>query len=481
MLNHIRLLLFLFILNNLGAQTSIDKIIDGWKTDKDLINGTHSFCILNANDGSLIKELNSHTSVIPASTLKIVTTGAALGILGKYYRYETKIYFTGSFDKTTGVLNGDIIIKGCGDPTLNSEHFKSKNDTTDLTDKWAETLAKKGLKELKGNIIADASCFEQQVPANWIWGDITNYFGVAPCGLSFNDNFYGILFSSGETGSKAKITGVNPEYRSIKLEHIDNVKAAGKEDEAYVTGDPFGNKRYINGTIPPNRSKLEVRAALPDPALLCAEFLQTSLQKAGIITPTSCAISNYNPDNESLKKEKNLMMTHYSSALERIVYYTNLYSNNLFCETLLKTIGKGSNYNGMERVKEYWKQKGLDVSELFMVDGNGLSRANTVTTSFEANALQKLYSDTVNFKPFYNSLPQAGYNGSMKNIGKDTYIEKNMRAKTGYINRARGYCGYLKTKAGKDICFSVLFNNYNCTPKEMKLKIEQFLIALAEL
>lgn len=475
------LIIFLFISNYLVCQTKVDQIAENWKSDKDLLNGTHSFCIINAADGSVLKELNAHTSVVPASTLKIITTAAALNILGKYYRYETKIYFTGSFDKTTGILNGDIIIKGSGDPTLNSEHFKLKTDTTDVTDKWAETLVKKGLKEVKGNIIADASCFDHQVPSNWIWGDITNYFGVAPCGLSFNDNFYGIIFSSGETGSEAKIADIQPKYNSLQLEHIANVKAAGKEDEAYVTGDPFGAKRYISGTIPPNRAKLEVRAALPDPALLCAEFLQNSLQKAGIKTPSLCAKSNYDAENESLKKEKNLMFTHYSSALERIVFYTNLYSNNLFCETLLKTIGKGSTNNGIERTKEFWRQKGLDVSELFMVDGNGLSRANTVTTSFEANVLYKMYTDSVNYKPFYNSLPQAGYNGSMKNIGKGAFIEKNMRAKTGYINRARGYCGYVKTKSGKDLCFSVLFNNYNCTAKEMKLKIEQFLIALAEL
>ncbi len=465
----------------MSAQNTIEKVIDDWSKDKTLIYGTHSYCVMNTTDGTVLKEHNSHTSIIPASTLKIVTTAAALDILGKYYRYETKIYFTGTFDKASGVLNGDIIIKGSGDPTLNSEHFKSKTDTTQITDKWTEILAKKGLKELKGRIIADASCYKKEVPSNWIWGDITNYFGVAPCGLSFNDNLYGIVFTSNETGSTAKIKEIKPEYKSIKLEHEANVKAAGKEDEAYVTGDPFGLKRVISGTIPPNKTALEIRAALPDPALLCAEFLQKSLNQAGIITPASCVISNYNPENEDLKKEKTLMHTHLSSALEKIVYYTNLYSNNLFCETLLRTIGKGSAYNGIEKVREYWKQKGLEPSELFMVDGNGLSRANTITTSFETNVLYKMYHDSVNYKSFYNSLPQAGLNGSMKNIGKDTFLEKNMRAKTGYINRARGYCGYVKTKSGKDLCFSVLFNNYNCSPKEMKLKIEQFLVALAEL
>jgi D-alanyl-D-alanine carboxypeptidase/D-alanyl-D-alanine-endopeptidase (penicillin-binding protein 4) len=477
-----RILFFLLIPFLSFSQTvTIEQVVDTWKTDKVLCNSTFAYCVLDAETGEVVKEYNSHISVIPASTLKVVTTTAALGILGKFYRYDTRIYFTGSFDKATGVLNGDIIIRGSGDPTLNSELFLNKKDTTDITYKWAEVLAKKGLKEVKGKIIGDASCYGQHIPANWIWGDISNYFGVAPCGLSFNDNLYSIIFESKETGSKANIIDIRPKYRNIILDHDDDVKAAGKEDDAYVTGDPFGNKKRVTGTIPPNKKELEVRAALPDPALLCAEFLETSLNKIGIITPSLCAKSNYDDENPDIKKEKLLMHTNYSSALEKIVFYTNLTSNNLFCETLLKTVGKGSDYAGIDKTKEYWKNKGLDVSELYMVDGNGLSRANTITTSFEANLLYKMYHDSVLFKPFYNSLPQAGLSGSMKSIGKGTFIEKNMRAKTGYINRARGYCGYVKTKAGKDLTFSVLFNNYNCNPTDMKVKIETFLVALADL
>lgn len=475
-----RILLFIVIPFASFSQT-IEQVVETWKADKALYNSTFAFCVLDAESGNVLKEYNSHISVIPASTLKVVTTGAALGTLGRFYRYDTRIYFTGNFDKSTGVLNGDILIRGSGDPTLNSELFKLKKDTGDVTDRWAEVLKEKGLKELKGRIIADASCYEQRIPANWIWGDISNYFGVAPCGLSFNDNLYSIIFESKETGSKAKIIDVKPNYKTITLIHDDDVKAAGKDDDAYVTGDPFGSRKKVKGTIPPNKNALEVKAALPDPALLCAEFLETSLNNLGIKTPSNCVNSNYECENPAVVKEKTLMHTHYSPALEKIVYYTNLTSNNLFCESLLQTMGKGSNYSGIDKAKDYWKNKGLDVSELYMVDGNGLSRANTVTTHFEANVLYKMYHDSVLFKPFYNSLPQAGLSGSMKNMGKGTFIEKNMRAKTGYISRARGYCGYVKTKAGKDLAFSVLFNNYNCTPGEMKQKIELFLVALADL
>jgi D-alanyl-D-alanine carboxypeptidase/D-alanyl-D-alanine-endopeptidase (penicillin-binding protein 4) len=116
-----------------------------------------------------------------------------------------------------------------------------------------------------------------------------------------------------------------------------------------------------------------------------------------------------------------------------------------------------------------------------MTDGSGLSRANTITTHFQALALTKLKNDSSINKAFLNSLPIAGKNGSMHGIGKGKFIENNMRAKTGYINRARGYAGYVTTKSGKELAFSVLFNNYNCSAKDAKLKLEKFLIALGEL
>ena len=115
-----------------------------------------------------------------------------------------------------------------------------------------------------------------------------------------------------------------------------------------------------------------------------------------------------------------------------------------------------------------------------MTDGSGLARADLVTTNLQAKMLGKIQSDPAIAKSFFNSLPVAGKQGSMSNIGKGTYIEGKMRAKTGYINKARAYCGYVTTSKGKELSFSVIFNNYNCSAKDAKLKIEKFLVALGD-
>jgi serine-type D-Ala-D-Ala carboxypeptidase/endopeptidase (penicillin-binding protein 4) len=470
----------LFIFSFLFAsvcEAQLSKVVEEWKADKDLKSATIGYCVLDAATSSLVAEYNSHQYLIPASTLKIVTTAAGLGILGSNYRFETRISHTGTFDKNSGVINGDLIIYGYGDPTLQSEYFTK--DTVQVTDKWALALKEKGVKEIKGRIIGDASYFERIIPGNWIWADISNYFGVAPCALSYNDNKFKVIFCTKESGCKADVVKTTPAYLNHSITINSSVIAKGTEDDAFVFGDPFSYTKDISGKIPPNKINFDIEAALPDPALLCAEMLYTSMNRIGIKCDPLKIQSAYKKADSS--QTKTTLYSHYSATLDKIVFFTNLKSNNHYCETILRAIGKGSMYLGIDAVKNYWQKQGLDVSELFMVDGSGLSRANTVSTFFQASLLSKVYRDSSFYKPFNSSLPVAGKSGSMSNIGKGKLIENNMRAKTGYINRARGYCGYVKTRSGRELAFSVLFNNYNCSAKDAKTKIEKFLVELSEL
>ena len=448
-----------------------------WKNDKDLKNASIGYCVMNANSSEVLAEYNSRQLLVPASTLKIVTTSAALSLLGANYKYETRIYYYGEFDKTSGVLNGDLIIAGTGDPTLQSDNFSKDNNS--ITDSWAKILKEKGLKEIKGSIIGDASYFERKIPSNWIWEDISNYYGAVPCGLSYHDNKFTVRYTTKENGSSANIVDYSPQYLNKSITLTSDVTAHGTQDEAYAYGDPFSFTKEIHGTLPPNRTNYEIEIALPDPALLCAENLYTSLQKTGIKCTANSIQSNYTKSDS--QNAGNLIYTHYSPTLEKIVYYTNIKSNNLYCETLLLTLGKGSAKAGLKIVQDYWISRGLNANEIFMDDASGLARINAISPYYQASLLSKVSKDNTNYKFFNNSLPIAGKQGSMSNLGKGKYIENNMRAKTGYITRARAYCGYVKTKSGKELSFSLIFNNYNCTAYEAKLKMEKFLVALGEM
>ena len=464
------------------TQTTIDAVLENYKKDKDLQHATYSFCVLDAQTGKTIKEYNSEIALIPASTMKIITTSAALGILGKDYTYKTNFYTFAKTDSISGTTTNNLLIKGSGDPSFNSSYFY--NSDSSFFNPVIQKLKAKGIKKINGSIIADNSCFDNTIPSTWIWGDIGNYFGAGANGLSYHDNKFSIFYTSGGLNTTAELESVSPNYFAKKMDIQSNVISAGTEDDAFVFGDPNGYKRKVTGTIPPNKTHYEVEAEMPEPALYFANQLQSELQKNNLANTDVKPVS---AEQIYLKGSEQLVYTHQSPKLEKIVYYTNIKSNNHYAESLLNTIGatkskkQGKTSNGIDAVKAYWESRGVDVSGLHMADGSGLSRANSITTKIQATVLSKIYRDSLMYPAFNASLPIAGKNGSMTNLCKGTFAENNMRAKTGYINRARGYCGYVKTKSGKELAFSVLFNNYDCSPKEMKLKIEKLLVALVDL
>lgn len=466
-------------------QKSIEEILKSYQADKDLQHAQISFCVMEAATGKTLKEYQSDMAMIPASTLKIVTTSAALGILGKNYTYKTGFYLTEKPDAVTGNYNGDILIKGSGDPSFNSSYFYSSDSL--FLGVFIKKLKAKGIKKIKGTVKTDASCFDNSIPGTWIWSDIGNYFGAGANGLSYRDNKFSLFYSTAESGSVASLEKIKPDYFEKNMSVQSSVKAYGSEDDAFVYGDPNGYTRKVSGTIPPNQKSYEVEAQMPEPALYFGSSLILELNKHALLTTKdSKALVNETPGAYAYKPEL-LVHTHSSPTLEKIVFYTNTKSNNHYAESLLKTIGaaktgkQGTTSNGIDAIEAYWKERGVDVSGLHMSDGSGLSRANTVTTKLQATILSKISRDSLLYGAFNASLPVAGKSGSMASLCKGSFAENNMRAKTGYINRARGYCGYVKTKSGKELAFSVLFNNYDCSPKEAKLKIEKLLVTLVDL
>jgi D-alanyl-D-alanine carboxypeptidase/D-alanyl-D-alanine-endopeptidase (penicillin-binding protein 4) len=498
MIRHFSILSFLLISVNFAfsQKSKLNIEIEKLKNDTAMKHATWSVCVMPIKKDTVIADYNSYVSVVPASTMKIVTTAAALSILGSDFKFETKIQYDGILDTVTGILKGNIYILGGGDPTLESEYFKDKKDTSTILQKWATQLKATGIKKIEGAIIGDARIFEDNmVPPQWIWGDMGNYFGAGACGLSYHDNKYAVLFKSGVVGSKTLITSVVP---NIGINIINHVTAGGNDDNANIYGAPYSDYRTAEGTIPANKNNYEVEGSMPDPALFCAETLELALKKIGInvsgTATTMRTLKDFYELSETIEgkdktveydcKKRKTLITNYSPPLDKIIYWTNLKSINLYAEHLLKYIcykknGIGTDNAGTDIVTNYWKNKGIDVSGFFMNDGCGLSRANVITTRTEVQILKLMASDK-NFKAFYNSLPVAGKSGSLGGLCEGTCAENNLCAKSGYITRARGYAGYVKNKKGEMLCFSLLANNYDCTPTEMKKKLEKILVAIAE-
>lgn len=436
--------------------------LESLKKDPALKHASISFCLLNAKTDSVVHQLNPELTLSPASSFKVVTTAAALGILGENYTYETQLLTNGRLDSASGILGGDLIIRGSGDPALDSKYFSLQKKVKDL-EGWVLKLKEKGLRKIAGRIIFDASVFEKEmIPPTWIWSDMGNYYGAGACGISYHDNLYTAFFNSGSAGTGAYLVKIHPAVPGLVLD--TKVTANGSEDNAYIYGAPYNYQRYVTGTIPPNKNLFEVDGSLPDPARMCAYVFDSLLRMEGVSiekTPVAWDEIDHTQNNTLLQT----LYVHKSPPLGQLVFYTNKFSVNLYAETLIKTIGKGSLSNGESVLKDYWTSKGVNTSGLYINDGSGLSRWNAISSHHLASMLAKA-SKEVYFKTFYNSLP--------------THSEK-VAAKSGYITRVRSYAGYVRGSGNTLYSFAVVVNNYDCSAREMRLKLEKFLNQLGTL
>jgi serine-type D-Ala-D-Ala carboxypeptidase/endopeptidase (penicillin-binding protein 4) len=458
--------------------------IQRFKNDKDLYNASFGIYAQDASSGEIIADLNSNVSLVPASTVKIITTAAALEILGKDFRFQTIIQYDGEIS-SSGVLNGNIYIKGGGDPSLGSKLFIKDYFNPLFIDQWFDAIKNMGIKEIKGSVISDASIFgENYLSDTWTWGDIGNYYGACPSGLSVFDNEYEITLKSGKKpGDSTFIIKTEPAMNYITF--INKIMSSkDNDDNSNIFGSPYDNKRLLTGTIPAGKDEFIIKGALPDPAIVAAKLLFNKLISNGIkVDKTPNAVYIKKPENSS-DNRKNICRT-LSPALNDIIFKTNTFSINLYSEILLKHFGLKyrSNIKGsdIDKLLDFWSKKGIDPHGIFLGDGCGLSRYNSVTSKYLVDILIYMKIKSKYFNSFFNSLPVAGKSGSMKNIGKNTSAADNIHAKTGYITRVRSYAGYAKTKNGKDVVFAIIVNNFSCSPSEMKKKIEMIMVDFTEL
>lgn len=461
--------------------SSIDKAITNLVSDPSLKNASISFYVYDAENKLEVASYNADQSLVTASTMKVVTTATALDLLGSWSKFTTKLSYDGFLD-TNCTLHGNLYIEGGGDPTLGSKYF----DDEDFMLHWVDAIAEQGIHHIDGKIIGDASYFsDEYVPSTWGWGDMGNYYGTGVSGLTIHDNTVTFTFEAGtENNDSTHISCFEPYTPDIR---IDNRVKAGNttKDEAYVFGGPYDPYRLIKGRIPKGAKDFDVRGAMHDPAYVAAFELETLLYRHGITTSSNASTVRIDRLDGILDTAKRTSFyEHESPSVSKIVYWTNLISNNLFAEHLLKHIGvakyhDGSVFSGTTGVYNYWTEKGLDLTGFSMNDGSGLSRANAVSAKHLVQILTAMKSSKY-YDSFYSSLPNCGKTGTLKNYGKGTKIYNNLRAKSGTMTRVKSFAGYVKSASGKDLVFAIIVNNHNCPTYEIGKKLERLMISLGD-
>ena len=445
-----------------------------------------AFYAVDMQSGETIALLNPDMTLKPASTLKLLTTATALELLGPDFQFETKLEYSGEIDTASHVLRGDIIIEGGGDPTLGSKYFETTSDRHFLSE-WAEALKSLGIDSLSGRVIGDAGVFSRDiVPPTWSWQNMGNYFGAGPCGLSVFDNYYTVFFNTnGKVGDTAEIAGIQPGYLQLRFDNAVSGDSISY-DNANIFGAPYSKRRYMRGQLPLNRQHFGVKGSLPDPALAAALALDSTLNKEGLLSgEEATTIRRLQSKNHPIPKTGTKLFTTYSPVLSEIIAQTNIHSINLFAEHCLMAAGiklgaAAETPVAVDSVISFWTKKGMDTRGMSLNDGSGLSQYNAVSPRQMVFLLKYMKQNSENFHVFYNSIAIAGETGTIKNMFKGSIAEGNLRAKSGTISRSKAYAGYVTSKSGREIAFSMVVNNFSCTSSEARAKLEQLMIALAE-
>jgi serine-type D-Ala-D-Ala carboxypeptidase/endopeptidase (penicillin-binding protein 4) len=408
------------------------------------------FTVVNSVTGETVFEYNGNTGLAAASCQKLVTSATAFELLGAGYQYKTELGYDGIIKE--GKLNGNIHIIGYGDPTLGSWRYNGTSDTG-IIRHWKKKIQEQGIKFVGGQIIVYADNWETaSVPGGWPWDDIGNYYGAGSYGINWRENQYDIVLKSGvKTGDAVLITKTVPKLYNMLFTNELKAGKKGSGDNAYIYSAPYNEQVFIRGTIPPAQSNFVISGSMTDPqqqlGYTLAEALTDQLGKqAGVRKKkTATAVT--------------LIHTQYSPVLDSINYWFMRKSVNLYGETLVKTIafeknGWASTDDGLDILKNFWKDKGIEPASLKMIDGSGLSPQNRVTT----NALVKVLQYARN-RPWFESYAAA-------------FPEYNkMKLKSGTIGGAKGFAGYHTSKEGNGYTVALLVNNYDGPASEIVKKM----------
>ena len=443
-----------------------------------------SLVVKDVQEGRTVYSYDTDRLQSPASVLKTVATATALEILGEDYRYPTTLEYDGILEN--GTLEGNLYIKGSGDPSLGSSHFALGQNKFLST--WIAALQKAGIKHITGSVISDESIFDTEgVSIKWLREDMGNYYAPGSYGISIFDNMYKLSLQTGAAGTRPVLKGTEPDIPFIRFKNY--LKAAPvSSDSAYIIGAPLDDVRYLYGVLPANREAYVLKGDIPDPALYLARYLTDQLQQKGIRVDGSPSCYRIEVEENRWKKgERKEIVTTYSPTLREIASVCNHVSHNLYADALVKTVGLqykprrnemiSSFGRGVQVVKEYWEKKGLDVFPLRMNDGSGLAPADKVSAGFMGELLVYMATESAVSDAFIASLPQAGIEGSVRNFLKGSKLQGKAHLKSGGITGVRSYAGYI-TKDGKTYAVAVFSNNYSCPMSRMTRALEKLLLQL---
>ncbi len=420
--------------------------------------------------------VQAEEALAPASSLKLLSTSTALIVLGADYRFKTELQIDGYLD-AQGVLQGNLYIKGYGDPSLGSGRGNTL-DREALLEWLCDRVAEAGIRGIAGDVLADDSWFSgPPAPEGWSEKDGGNYYAAGVWALNFAENMYRLRFQQHpKTGGAVRILGTEPEVEGLRLYSRVVSGAAGSGDNAYIYGLPYDFDREVRGSIPPGRGVFVIKGSLPDAPLFAAQQLRKKLLGEGISVLGKAGV--WRKPKEARPRE--VIAVLHSPPLSKLVEWTNRESLNLYAEVFLRAVGRerageGSVQAGVEVLRGVWAERGLKFRALQMADGSGLSANDSICAADLAMLVRKMYADVHLRDVFLNSLPLAGRRGTLKSSLRQSPAAGRIYAKTGSMKGVRSLTGLVQQPSGKWLAFSLIVNDYTSSASAVWREMLSFL------
>jgi D-alanyl-D-alanine carboxypeptidase/D-alanyl-D-alanine-endopeptidase (penicillin-binding protein 4) len=428
-----------------------------FSSDPSMFSASIGIHVAEAGTGRAVFDRNGRIGLLPASSQKVLTAAAALELLGPDYRYKTEFLLSGK--PVGGVMQGPLVVRGGGDPTLGGDRFAGTSPER-VSALLAEALARVGITSLKGGVMGLAGEFPSQtIPDGWLWEDIGNYYGAGHGSLNWNENRYTLLLRPGaREGDPVGILSTDPLLQGEEFENGLVSGPAGSGDRAVLYFRPGTRTLVLKGSVPCCSPVFRISGAVMDPDLFAVHQISRRLGTTGGVGIWRSPLSK--------SSELTPLLAVRSPGLDSIVHAFLQKSVNLYGEAMVRSLsrqagGDGSYSDGLERLRSFWMSKGIDPRMLSLSDGSGLSPTNRVAP--EALVQGLLYARS---RPWFDAFDRA------------MPIHNGIRMKSGTMGGVRSYAGYLHSRDGRDYVFAVVVNHFSGPGSAAAERIRQFIAAI---
>jgi D-alanyl-D-alanine carboxypeptidase/D-alanyl-D-alanine-endopeptidase (penicillin-binding protein 4) len=466
------------------SPSRLRRVIDPIVSGPDFAPAFWGIEVRSLSTGGTLYARNAEKAFRPASSMKLLTTAAALDACGPDARLRTTVETAGRLDGLGRIL-GDVYLVGRGDPHLSAR--SSPGRPTAAFEEMADAVRAAGVRRIEGRVLGHEGAFAgEKRGSDWGWEDLAWGYGAEVSALAFADNLVTASLKPGERVGDPAVLETAPRHGCLVVSSSVTTAEAvppatekpdGDHETVSLQREPGSNEVRLSGHVPLGGS-WEGELSVSDPALCAARVFADVLEAKGIRVMGGVSTSS-----APLPPGTRVLAAHDSPPLAEIVRVVNKESQNLHAEMLLRLVGlkvegEGSVAKGHQATIEFARRLGVPDAGWALADGSGLSGSDLLTPRGVVALLAAMDRHPY-AAAFRDSLPVAGVDGTLEKRMKGTPAEGRVAAKTGSLRLVRALAGYVTTARGERLAFAIVVNNHEGKGREAVAAIDAIAAVLA--